>query len=544
MKKRILLGFACAAMALAPQSKSAEIENKIESLSLFKNGLAIINSSVRIPASGKYVLDEIPEPVHGTLWIDSSVPMTARITKVENAKESDSLYDNIQKAFAGKNVTVHLKGKTPATLSGVVMAPEKEGKKRKWNRDYEQSSHRPYYHYQNRQNIPVFKDRYIFLKTQKGVTCFDSNQIDFIEGGEINLKVKPEKNALVLNAKDLKQPEEIKISYISKGISWAPSYRINIENADSLEISQKAVIKNELSDFQNADVKLISGFPSIQFAHVTSPLSPQTTWSNFFRQLNMRPAAQHSVMLNVAVQQSASPNARAGIASTLPADFADSADIHYQNIGRFSMKEGDALILNVDKKTAKYEKIVEWIVPDTRDARGRLVQDYERRNNPQKYEDATWDSLLFKNPFSFPMTTAPATIYKNGDFLGETLSSWVNPGQDTVLHITKALSVSTKASEHEIKGKRERIYISGNDYQKADVEGKLAMKNYRSKPVKIMIKRRFSGELISANGKPKCELCEEGVYSVNERNELIWEITLKPGEEKILNYKYSLLVDL
>ena len=38
---------------------------------------------------------------------------------------------------------------------------------------------------------------------------------------------------------------------------------------------------------------------------------------------------------------------------------------------------------------------------------------------------------------------------------------------------------------------------------------------------------------------PEC-----GIYSVNQRNRLEWEVELKPGEELKLNYKYSVLVRL
>jgi len=52
----------------------------------------------------------------------------------------------------------------------------------------------------------------------------------------------------------------------------------------------------------------------------------------------------------------------------------------------------------------------------------------------------------------------------------------------------------------------------------------------------------YSGDLLHADGSPKSTLREEGVYSVNRRNELIWTLPLKAGEEKKLNYSYSVLV--
>ena len=57
-----------------------------------------------------------------------------------------------------------------------------------------------------------------------------------------------------------------------------------------------------------------------------------------------------------------------------------------------------------------------------------------------------------------------------------------------------------------------------------------------------MIRRRFSGELVKADGDPKVTLREEGVYSVNKRNEMVWTLALKGGEEKRLKYTYTVLV--
>ena len=48
--------------------------------------------------------------------------------------------------------------------------------------------------------------------------------------------------------------------------------------------------------------------------------------------------------------------------------------------------------------------------------------------------------------------------------------------------------------------------------------------------------------VIRANGEPKSTLREEGVYSVNKRNELLWTLPLKPGEERKLTYRYTVLV--
>ena len=68
------------------------------------------------------------------------------------------------------------------------------------------------------------------------------------------------------------------------------------------------------------------------------------------------------------------------------------------------------------------------------------------------------------------------------------------------------------------------------------------MSNHRKETIPLVIRRRFSGELVSADADPKRQLREEGVYSVNKRQELVWNFALKGGEEKKLKYTYTVLV--
>ncbi|MPN23036.1 hypothetical protein SDC9_170421 [bioreactor metagenome] len=160
-----------------------------------------------------------------------------------------------------------------------------------------------------------------------------------------------------------------------------------------------------------------------------------------------------------------------------------------------------------------------------------------------------WDAVRFKNPLESPITTAPIEIVDGGKLLGQTTIKWVNPGEETLVRITKALTVSGIRSEYEaedkggsLKGGREVINFAGYNYRKTSVDGEIKLRNFRSSPAKVIAKLQYSGEFISAEGEPKSRLLESGVYSVNPRRELTWEFTLKPGEELTCKYKYSVMI--
>ena len=149
------------------------------------------------------------------------------------------------------------------------------------------------------------------------------------------------------------------------------------------------------------------------------------------------------------------------------------------------------------------------------------------------------------NPFDFPMTTAPATIVHGARFQGQRTTTWVNPGEETTVRITKALAVRTDAVEYELDGAREPVVLGGREYRKVGVEGVVQLCNHRKEEATLVLRREFSGELrgtVGAEVPPVAKLLERGVYSVNRRQELVWTLALAPGEERRLAYTYDVLV--
>jgi hypothetical protein len=294
-------------------------------------------------------------------------------------------------------------------------------------------------------------------------------------------------------------------------------------------------------DVADAEVFLISGYPSIEFSHVDGLIGPEQTLSSFFQQLSTRPRGpQGNAMVQQQMVLSNSRQADADAAPVVPAD--ETVDVHYESIGRQTIAAGDALALDVGSGEATYQRIVEWTLPDLRNEHGYFVEDYRRQQDPEKYDDAAWDAVKFKNPLPFPMTTAPATFVQENRFLGQSLSAWVGKDDETTLRITKALSVRTSATETEDpNSKRIEVSVAGSSYRKITANGELVLTNTRKVDVLVVIKRRFSGDLLSADEKPEVTLREEGVWSVNRRNELKWNLTLKPGETKTLKYRFEVL---
>jgi hypothetical protein len=483
-----------------------------------------VRREVSLPGAGTYRLGDVPDAVHGTFWVESEAKVEARVKMREvevPAHEAGPL--SLQEELAGRQVTVHLKGGKAPAVAGVVL-----------------SLKRP-------PGEPAAGERrFLVLRTARGRAYVDAAEVASVEVQGDSDTVKQRKAVLYLTAAKAPNGAKVRVSYLTGGLSWAPSYRLDISDPKTLQIEQAAVIRNEMGDLKGAEVSLISGYPSVAFGHVLSPLSARTNWENFFRQLsqqgsgftawthNMAPSVSNSVV----VQQPVSPGALPGLAlGATPA--GEGVDLHYQGIGKRTLAKGESLSLSLAKAKTAYERIVEWPIPDNRDESGRYAA-----RPPDAEEDQPWDAVRFKNPFPFPMTTAPAQVVAGGKFNGQRTSYYANAGEQNVVRVTRALSIRTRATEQEEmnKGGREIVYVGGREYRKATVAGEVQVSNHRKEAVKVVIRRRFSGELVSAEGEPRTTLLAEGVWSANRRNELVWTLTLAAGEERRLAYRYAVLV--
>jgi hypothetical protein len=536
---RTIRGLALALLALVPASPARAADEtpakpRIVGVDLFKNGLAVIKCEVTLGKPGTYVLEDVPQPVHGTFHVESATPVET-LVKMRDVEVpvSEATPGNLQDDLAGKKVTIHFRGANRPPVSGTMLKMKRE------KADEAVSLGRGYaYGFEATQ-----PNRFLIIQTAKGRAYVEASDVASVESEDAGDKVirrKP-RMFLTLGATD-KAETRITLRYLTNGMTWAPSYRIDISDPKTLMLEQHAAVRNELADLDGAEVRLISGFPSVEFKHVRSLVSRNTSLAQFFAELGAGIGRDVDALSNSIVsQQAINFNVRGAHNLSMGATPAgEGVDLHYQSIGKRTLADGDTLALTVGKGQAAYERIVEWLVEDNRDEYGRY-NSRERDNNSDP-----WDALKFKNPLPFPMTTGPATVVANGLFNGQRTSYWVNSGEETVLRVEKALSVRTRATEVEqLKPNgdtRDFIWYGGRQYRKVTVEGEVAVSNHRKEDVSMLIRRRFSGDMVAAEGNPTVTLRTEGVYSINKRNELIWTLPLKSGEERKLKYSYTVLV--
>jgi hypothetical protein len=83
MSKTLGVAVCTALLASAAYAEPVTVKSSIRSVGLFKNGLAVVTRSFTAPGAGTYLVADMPEPVHGTFWIESDAVVETRATTQE-----------------------------------------------------------------------------------------------------------------------------------------------------------------------------------------------------------------------------------------------------------------------------------------------------------------------------------------------------------------------------------------------------------------------------------------------------------------------------
>ena len=455
-------------------------KSKITSVGVFKSGFALVQQQIDVPGAGTYQLDIAPNPVHGTFWIKSNceVESALKLREFDTPRQQGGLQDEL----AGKEVVIHLKDKGPG-ITGTVEPPSR--------------------------NLSSF----VILKTATG-----SSYINLAEISSISVKgeakgqknaVKEQRPVLVLTVGKTDKKPAITLSYMTRGLSWAPSYLVEITDGKTLTIEMAAAVRNEFADLQDTEIKLMTGAPAIEFANVVSLLSPKQNIETFL----------------------------SGLRSDVVAG-GDSTDMQFTSIGDRSMKAGESLSLSVGRAKVEYERVVEWNVAS--DESGSIAEE-------------TWDVLHFKNPFAFPMGTAAALVMDKDQFKSQRTCSRALVGESSSLRFARSQDMRTRGQENEEQAKKtdakdpkdpkaELVRIGVHEYRRATIDGEMTVTNQRKQPSKVILRRAIKGKVVRVDVEAKVQAYEEGIRSVNPSHEVVWTVSLGAGEEKTVRYRYQALI--
>lgn len=477
----------------------------VSSVALYKNGQVLVTREVT-PENGVALVEAKDSPAHGTFWHSANQPLEISAVELDESEivffADPSFGDLLARAQNESGLSVTHFDRDPGkgvlyTLKGKLLNVQDD-------RSYQQNFRMEL---DSGSTVIIPKHRVIASRSAKNYWKFVGADKPF------------------------------SIQYLTTGATWAPSYRFVLKGKDSGLLAMTCDIRNEQDDWENVEVSVISGVPSLAFAYAKSFMSPKLTLRQFLDGLNgeedSRPRSRKSVMSqsmsNFAADDECEDIDIAAYASSTSLAGAG-ADVHVRGLGKLTLKKGTTVEKPLGAAETKCRRLVEWKVAEN---------------------EKLWDAIELVNPFAFPLTTAPIEVVKDGRLLGQAQISWTNPGDTTLVKITPALSVKGSFFTEEDPGKHSKKAdhsssdsdgdtrrFRGVSYRKANFKTTVVLENFRQEEVTVRFTRRFEGERVACDVEPaKLSVLPRNNESLNVSTELTWVLTLKPLEKRTVEFE-------
>jgi len=555
--KTKIAGAAIALMILAnsvcglSQARPTKADVKLQQVALFKNGLGFFVSQAAVP-TGKESFYVVPLAAasHGTFWV--AYPQTVKLkrlavkeTQVEELTEAITVAE-LLKANVGKKARLYFPDPDE---------PAVEGRISYFALDRQMPKPQPYVPggaagvIMNRRAVDQ-RSQLVIINTANGQVGINPDvirRVDFPnEEPATAFAEKKDSMQLDVELAGRADGQNLLVSYLAKGVTWAPSYVVDISTDDKAQISAKAAVINEVCDFDGVTLQLVTGFPNLQFADIVSPLALKENLGQFLQSLirgESERTRDAAVMYNVAVQSMAwsrrpqnrvMPSYGAGEAGKV------SEDLFFYPLEKVRLAKGQVGYFPLFTETVPYKHIYQWKIPDYVNDEDRYRR---RRDDQQRWpEEQVWHSIRLENVTKLPWTTAPAEILKEALILGQDTLKYTPVQGESTVRITQAVSVKADQVEFEVERKRDALRMYGDHFDLITVQGKLSLTNFLPKPITLEITKTVSGQVKSSQPEAEIEKLARGLLRVNTTADLSWTIELEADEHKEIGYTYDVYV--
>ena len=174
-------------------------------------------------------------------------------------------------------------------------------------------------------------------------------------------------------------------------------------------------------------------------------------------------------------------------------------DLFFYTKKNVTLKKGDRASYPLLTGEVSFEHIYEVSLAQNSD-RTQSYSSYSAPSDPET--NKIWHSIKLYNGTKNPWTTGSAIIYKTTDGqlrpLNQDMLTYTPVNSSSVIRITVAPDIIVKDSEVEVS-RKEKQKKSNYYYDLVTVEGTVELKNFKEKTVKIDLKRKVLGNMLSSD---------------------------------------------
>jgi hypothetical protein len=535
----------------AQEKKSNDVKIEIEKLTLFKNGLGFIISNATLPENSKTVrIGQLPIPSFGTFWVGypKDVKLQSLVTSIEEMEKKVPLLSipQLLQVNTGRKVIIHTLDKDiEGTILSSPLNPE------------EQPTPNPYYMSPRliqdpyRSYIPpVLMNDIISIQTEKGIVVLNPGSIIRVEFADDNpTNVTTSKTKYPSLRMELEKPaggENVTVSFLAHGITWSPGYLIDLSDPKTSKFSAHAIIINELTDFNNVKLQLVTGFPNIKFSDINSPIAKSQSLAEFLSALsgsNQQTGNRYMMsqgMLGNSLAQVDDYETSIVPGYSTASEGLVAEDLFFYPVDNFTLKKDETAWIPLFTAEMPYKHIYTWKIGDfvDKDEHYNMQMGLQEGKNAEE----VWHSCRIVNTLNMPLTTAATEFVTDNELTGQDVCYYTPPKGETTIRINKALNVLAEQTEIEVERTRDASTLHGYRYDLVKVRGELKLRNKFDKSIKVEISKELSGEVLESTPKSKDVKTAKGLRQVNEKHILTWEIELEAGSEQKISYQYQVYI--
>lgn len=332
----------------------------------------------------------------------------------------------------------------------------------------------------------------------------------------------------------------IRLSYVRRGIGWFPDYSIHLDGKGRAALTMRATLVDDGEDLRDTDVFFAVGVPNFTFGHVESPLSTRQSLAELFLSLGRGASEAFSALsntLNITNQAVSSHTERSsGFAAmtTSGTEGQSAEDFFFYSRKGITLAKGERAVFPLLEATVKYSDLYTLDIP-------RETENHNNRQSEPPVADRVWHSIRLQNPTLLPWTTAPALVFAEGRPLAQEILRYTPARGETTLRLTVANNVVVDRNETETARQQEAVQRFGNAWDAVTIDGTIHVRNFKDEPVVLAIGREIEGEAIHASGHRVTRVAT-APRAVNPIERLEWEIPLRAGEKKTIQYQYKVYV--
>lgn len=503
------------------QATPATVTPKVISVSMFKNGYAFVTREIPISDNMAKVV-EVPQTSLGSLWFWTNDGQIDSVTSVSEGKMVStkipfSMYQEVLDANIGKRF-----------VFTVVYTEEKDGHKSERRVNYDGT-------------LRSYKSNLVAVETAEGMQLFSFDKIENITGKDpgivLSREEKHEETARYYQILTKNNAKSVMMMSLERGMAWAPGYSIDLSSPDKLTFTAKSTVLNDLLDFQDAKVRLITGFPNLQFQNILDPLTSGMSVDDWLRSISGGTpggfggggfGGSGGPFANRAGELTKRDAAKAIVgADSAPITFnpADNGLV-LQNVSGEQLE--DLFFYDLDKVSLK---------------RGSRSYQYLYQFDAPYKRTYTWDGesgtpvfnkIKFKNQTGKPISTAAATMFKKGEVIGQGMMNYTAANTEAELVVSRSLDFKTSSNAEivdravgAIKDKKGTPTMDLVTY-----ETELEVENPKEEAVNFSIKKLIYGEVNRTEPKAESEVSKTGVKGSNPYTTLTWNLKIAAGKSE------------